>query len=229
MKILFRGEKIAFCRDTSPLGEGASEVLFGFLPFVLTLSFFLSLLCLFSRGTSRLFRINFLRLVETEEGRILRLPLHPLDKLPYPPPIIRHRIICCNVPTCPCQEGGVCTTALPAGEVERDIAGREMMKNSSLNTHHNNSNTSSSSCMQQASHDTGEHVSSSPSSTAAVAAAPSGGGGGETVTMKGEEEHLLHDTIRMQEAQAGERFLGLTTKRYVCGRGVHAAGKGTNR
>ncbi|PHJ19518.1 hypothetical protein CSUI_006653, partial [Cystoisospora suis] len=73
------------------------------------------------RGTSRLFRINFLRLVEAEDGRILRVPLHPLDKLPYPPPIIRHRIICCNVPTCPCQEGGVCTTALP-GE-ERDITG----------------------------------------------------------------------------------------------------------
>ncbi|KFG63475.1 hypothetical protein TGRUB_229260 [Toxoplasma gondii RUB] len=62
------------------------------------------------RGTSRLFRINLFSMQEGPEG-LLRVPRFPLDSLPYPPLIVRRRVLCCTVPTCPCQWGGPCATA----------------------------------------------------------------------------------------------------------------------
>ncbi|PFH33142.1 hypothetical protein BESB_083410 [Besnoitia besnoiti] len=65
------------------------------------------------RGTSRLFRINLFRMDNGAEGP-QRVPRFPLESLPYPPAIIRRRIVCCTVPECPCQQGGACATAAAA-------------------------------------------------------------------------------------------------------------------
>ncbi|CBZ53231.1 conserved hypothetical protein [Neospora caninum Liverpool] len=62
------------------------------------------------RGTSRLFRINLFCMKEGPDG-LHRVPRFPLDSLPYPPLIVRRRVLCCTVPTCPCQQGGPCATA----------------------------------------------------------------------------------------------------------------------
>ncbi|KEP59813.1 UNVERIFIED_CONTAM: hypothetical protein HHA_229260 [Hammondia hammondi] len=75
------------------------------------------------RGTSRLFRINLFCMHEGPEG-LLRVPRFPLDSLPYPPLIVRRRVLCCTVPTCPCQWGGPCATT---AAVEAQETGDSLM------------------------------------------------------------------------------------------------------